>query len=337
MYNIFNSRNYIVIKDIKELNSAKNCDLCRFIIFEDNNVIYIWVRAFGKWTKEKYVVFGETKGKDENTTGLKAYQNFYYYCGKEEVERMKKVFPCIPLWESYEQMHYANIDYIGEKIYQDIYEFDANSAFTYGVMQLPEEFNLLKEYMIELYNKKESSTNSITRSKYKNLQNYLIGYFARIKEFVAVRSEIIKRSNENVKLRMAEIVKNKGKVFLSNTDSIITDSVGAEVMGKYYGHNVGQFKLELKTDKLFYKSPNAYQIGEKIVYSGVKYFARKHTDFFEEKYAMQSGSLIRELEFSIDATEEGYKKLCRVSYGEITVTVFNSIGETIETIKYKIK
>ena len=108
-------------------------------------------------------------------------------------------------------------------------------------------------------------------------------------------------------------------------------------MEKYYGHNVGQFKLELKTDKLFYKSPNAYQIGEKIVYSGVKYFARKHTDFFEEKYAIQSGSLIKELEFSIDATEEGYQKLCKVYYGEITVTVFNSIGETIETIKYRIK
>lgn len=337
MYDIFSSRNYIVIKDIKELSSAKSCDLCRYIILEDNNVIYIWIRAFGKWIKERYVVFGSSKEKDEETTGIKAYQSFYYYCGKEEVEKMKKVFPRIPLWESYEQMHYANIDYIGDKLYQDIYEFDANSAFTYGVLQLPEEFNLLKEYMIELYNKKENSENSITRSKYKNLQNYLIGYFARIKEFVAVRSEIIRKSNENIKLRMAEIVKNKGKVFLSNTDSIITDSIGASVMEQYCGHNIGQFKLELKTDKLFYKSPNAYQIGEKIVYSGVKYFARKHTDFFKEEYATQSGSLINEFEFCFDATEEGYEKICRVSYGEITVSVFNKIGETIEEIKYRIK
>lgn len=337
MVSLLSSRNYIVVKDKKEAELAKACDLCRFIILEDNNVIYIWIRAFGKWVREKYVVFGDAKEKDEETTGLRAYQSFYYYCGKDEIERMKHIFEPIPMWESYEQMHYANFEYVGEKIFKPIYEFDANSAFTYGALKLPDGFDLLKEYMIELYNKKETAANKITRSKYKNLQNFLIGYFARIKDFVRVRSEIIHESNLNIQFRMAEIVKNKGTVFLSNTDSIVTDEIGAEVMEKYKGNGVGQFKLSTSTDRLYYKSSNAYQLGEKIVYSGVKYFARKHTDFFEERYAEQKGSLIKAFDFAIEASEKDYHKLCKVEYGEITVTVVNRIGETIDKIKYKIE
>lgn len=336
MISLTSSKNYIVVKNRKELELAKTCDICRYIIWEDNNIIYIWTKQFGKWVKEKYLAFGNDKAKDDETTGLQAYQSFYAYCGKEEIERMKHIFTPIPMWESYEQMHYANIDYIGEKIYQPIYEFDANSAFTYGALQLPKGFELLKEYMVELFEHKKSAQNKITRAKYKNLQNYLIGYFARIKDFVRVRSEIIRASNLNIQLRMAEIVSKKGSVYLSNTDSIITNEIGAEIMEKYKGDGVGQFKLSTFTDRLYYKSPNAYQIGEKVVYSGVKYFARKHTDFFKERYAEQTGSLIQPFDFAIEATDETYYKLCRVKYGEITVTVVNRIGEKLDTIIYKL-
>lgn len=336
MISLTSSRNYIIIKDKKELELAKACDVCRYIILENNNVIYIWSRAFGKWTKEKYVLFGNVKEKDEETTGIKAYQSFYSYCGKDEIEKMKHILTPIPIWESYEQMHYANISFMGKKIYENIYEFDANSAFTYGALQLPDGFELLKEYMTELYEKKETAQNKITRSRYKNLQNYLIGYFARIKDFVRVRSEIIRASNFNIQSKMAEIVTNKGYVYLSNTDSIVTNEVGAAVMEKYTGNKVGQFKLSTFTDRLYYKSPNAYQLGEKVVYSGVSYFARKHTDFFKEQFAEQKGSLIEPFDFALEATNESYYKLCRVRYGEIVVTVVNKIGEKLDTIIYKI-
>ena len=336
MISLTSSKNYILVKNRKELELAKTCDICRYIIWEDNNIIYIWTKQFGKWVKEKYVAFGNDNAKDDETTGLRAYQSFYAYCGKEEIERMKHIFTPIPMWESYEQMHYANIDYIGEKIYQPIYEFDANSAFTYGALQLPKGFELLKEYMVELFEHKKNAQNKITRAKYKNLQNYLVGYFARIKDFVRVRSEIIRASNLNIQMRMAEIVSSKGSVYLSNTDSIITNEIGAEIMEKYKGDGVGQFKLSTFTDRLYYKSPNAYQIGEKVVYSGVKYFARKHTDFFKERYAEQTGSLIQPFDFAIEATDETYYKLCRVKYGEITVTVVNRIGEKLDTIIYKL-
>lgn len=336
MISLTSSKNYIVVKSKKDLELAKTCDICRYIIWEDNNIIYIWSKQFGKWVKEKYVAFGSDKAKDDETTGLRAYQSFYAYCGKEEVERMKHIFTPIPMWESCEQMHYANIDHMGEKIYQSIYEFDANSAFTYGTLQLPDGFELLKEYMIGLFEYKKSAQNKFTRSKYKNLQNYLIGYFARIKDFVRVRSEIIRASNLNIKMRMAEIVFKKGSVYLSNTDSIVTNEIGAEVMEKYKGDGVGQFKLSTFTDRLYYKSPNAYQLGEKVVYSGVSYFARKQTDFFKERYAEQTGSLIKPFDFAIEASNDTYYKLCRVEYGEITVTVVNRIGEKLDTIIYKL-
>lgn len=336
MKRLINARNYIIVKSKKELELAKACDICRFIIWEDKNAIYIWTRQNYKWVKEKYVEFGKSTETDDTITGLKAYQSFYAYCGKDEVERMKHILTPIPMWDSFEQMHFANIDFAGEKIYQPIYEFDANSAFTYGTMQLPEGFEPLKEYMGNLFEHKKSALNKITRSRFKNLQNYLIGYFARIKEFVRVRSEIINESNINIKLRMAEIVKKKGVVYLSNTDSIVTNEKGAEVMQKYMGDNVGQFKLELSTDKLFYKSPNAYQIGDKVVYSGVSYFARQHTNFFDDKIAEQRGSLIKGLEFTIDTSSDEYLKICKVGYGQITVIITNLIGEELERIHYKI-
>lgn len=336
MISLKSSRNYIIVKNEKELELAKTCDVCGYIIWEKNNVIYIWERLFGKWVKNKYVIFGNSKDRDEETTGLRAYQSFYAYCGKEEVERMKHIFTPIPMWESYEQMHYANIEFIGQKIYQPIYEFDANSAFSYGTLGLPVGFEVLQEYMKELFIAKKNSTNTITQTKYKNLQNFLIGYFARINEFIRVRSEIIHNSNLHIQKNMTNITKNGGICFLSNTDSIITDTKGSEVMFPVVGTELGEFKLSTKTDKLFYKSPNAYQLGEKIVYSGVKYFARQHTDFFKEQYAEQSGSLIKGFNFTINLEDDTYNKLCKVKYGEIEVIVLNKIGEVLDIINYRI-
>ena len=86
---------------------------------------------------------------------------------------------------------------------------------------------------------------------------------------------------------MFEIRKNGGSVYLSNTDSIVTDERGAEVMQKYIGKEIGQFKQSLKTDRLYYEGSNAYQIGGKVIWSGLKYFARRETDFFNNKVAKQ--------------------------------------------------
>lgn len=329
-------KNYIVIKNRFELKEAMEVDLCRYIILEDNNVIYIWTNDNGKWVKTTYVAFDNSKEKDFETSGRDAYQSFYYYCGREEVEKMKHILTPIPIWESYEQLHYANINYIAEKLYQPIYVFDANSAFTYGVMQLPEGFNKLKEYMTELYEKKKSALNKITRSKFKNLQNYLIGYFARIKDFISLRSEIIKNSNENILKRMGEINKSGGTVYISNTDSIITNEIGANIMNKYVGNEVGKFKLEKVANRLFYKSSNIYQLDNKVTYSGVGYFARKHIDFFNEEYATEKGSLIETFDFLIEAETKEYTKICRVRFGKIEVSVVNKIGELINTYIYKI-
>ena len=248
---------------------------------------------------------------------------------------MKHILSPIPIWESFEQMHFANYEYSQQKIYKKIYEYDANSSFTFGALQLPDGFDLLKEYMIGLYEKKKNAPNKIIRSRYKNMQNYLIGYFARIKDFVRVRSDIIKESNNNINKKMVEIIKNKGTVYLSNTDSIITDEIGAEIMEKYKGNEVGQFKLEQVSNRLYYKSPNAYQLGDKIIYSGVQYFAKKHMDLFSDINATQEGSLIRGFNFIIDETGE-YKKVCQVEYGEITVKQYNFLGELINTFIYKV-
>ena len=329
------TRNYIIIKNIKELYNAKKVDLCRHIIYESNNAIYIWNKKFGKWEKEVYSMFGKIKEKDFETTGFRAYQEFYTYCGKNEIDRMKKVLPIIDVWDSYEQMHYANVDYAGQKIYKNIYEFDANGAFTYGALQLQDDFNLLKEYLLIIDEKKENALNDIKRSLYKNRENYLIGYFARIKEFVSLRSEIINNSNSNIRSKMSKIRKYKGNVYLSNTDSIVTDDIGADIMQQYIGTKAGEFKLKTKTDRLFYKSSNCYQLGDKVVYSGVKYFARKNTDFFSDRYAQQEGTLIAGHDFDFEYSDEHYKNICKVRGSEVTVKVYNQIGELVDIITYK--
>lgn len=329
------ARTYIIIKNPKELKQAQQNHLCMHIVYEANNCIYIWNRQYTKWFKIVYTMYGKLKELDFDTTGLKAYQSFYYYCGKEEVEKMKLILSPIDVWDSYEQMHYANIDFAGQKIYRDIYEFDANSSFTFGVFQLQKGFERLKEYYDYLYKQKENAKNQIIRQKYKNLQNYLIGYFARVKEFVALRSNIIFNSNMNIVSKMKEIKRNGGEVYLSNTDSIITDDIGNEIMQKYLGTKAGDFKLKTHTDRLFYNSSNSYQIGEKVVYSGVKYFARKYTDFFKELYAEQEGSLVNGYDFDFEYEDEKYKNICRVKNGEIKVKVYNKIGELVDIIFYK--
>lgn len=328
---------YIIAKSKRDIEEAKKASLCSHIIFELGNTIYLWDNFCGVWKDSKYVLIGDTKGIDTETTGVKAYQSFYNYCGKEEVDKMKTIFKPIPIWESYEQMHYHNEEYVGKKIYKTIYEFDANSAFTYGCLQLPKGFEKLKEYMTTLYNLKANTTNKITRSKYKNMQNYLIGYFARIKDFVSVRSEIIKNSNINIMSKMIEIEDSGGVVYLSNTDSIVTDDIGASVMGKYIGNKAGLFKLEHKTDKLCYLSSNAYQIGEKVVYSGIKYFARQHIDLFQDITAEQYGRLVEEDKVVIYEEDKNIYKLCSIKYGCITVLQYNKIGELIGTFKYKME
>ena len=335
MFKLTSSSGYIIAKNKTDVKLAMSCRLCTDILLELGNTIYIWKNLCGEWKRERYTLIGDDKEVDLETTGLKAYQSFYSYCGSDEVEKMKHIYEPIPMWESYEQIHYANLEFAGEKMYKNIYEFDANSAFTYGVLKLPDGFDVFKEYMLELYDKKKNTTNKLTRSKYKNLQNYLIGYFARIKDFIRVRSEIIKECNINIQSRMAEINNKGGNVYISNTDSIITDEKGAEVMYKYIGTNVGQFKLELKTNKLCYLSSNAYQLGDKVVYSGVKYFARKHIDMFNDIFCEQNGSLIEEKTFVIFEEENQIYKLCSVGYGTITVNKYNAIGELIDIIKYK--
>ena len=106
-------------------------------------------------------------------------------------------------------------------------------------------------------------------------------------------------------------------------------------MQQYIGTKAGQFKLQIKTDRLFYNSSNSYQIGEKVVYSGVKYFARKYTDFFKELYAEQEGSLVVGYDFDFEYENEEYKNLCRVKNGEIKVKVYNKMGELVDIIIYK--
>ena len=79
VYNFVKSRNYIIIKNISELRNAMSVDVCRFIIMEENNCMNIWERLNGKWIRERYVLFGEVKNSDIETTGSKAYQSFYSY------------------------------------------------------------------------------------------------------------------------------------------------------------------------------------------------------------------------------------------------------------------
>lgn len=310
--------------------------LCLYIIWENGHTITIYENDLGRWTRKKYSFFGGDTETDEETTGVIAYQSFYSHVGKDEVERMKLILPPIDKWDSNEQMHYANVFHTDEKIYKPIYEFDANSAFTYGTLRLPKGFLPLQDYMYGLFEKKRDAKTKIIRSKYKNLQNYLVGYMARVSGFVSTRSEIIGNSNNNIYDRMAEIRKKKGIVYLSNTDSIVTDEIGADVMSKYMGDDVGQFKLEGKFDRLYYKSSNAYQLGDKVVWSGVKVFARNNTDFFADRLAEQHGSLIEGYDFMLSNVDENTTRICRVKFGAIEVMVYNSLGELIDKKEYKI-
>lgn len=329
--------NYAIVRNAGELRDAMADILCGHIIWERGGTIYLYVRHLNKWLREKYVLFGEDKETDEEVTGRMAYQKFYSYCGKDEVERMKLILPRIDAWDSVEQLHYSNVFHAGEKIEKRIYEFDANSSFTYGIYGLPKGFEKLKEYTATLYSKKENAEDAITRSRYKNLQNFLVGYFARVSGFVSTRSNIIDISNNNIGERMREVVENKGTVYISNTDSIITDDYGADIMGKYLGTAAGDFKLKGTFDRLYYRSSNCYQIGDKVVWSGAKYFARKNTDFFKDRIAEQKGSLIEGYDFVIP--EEGSKRVkkCRVKFGSIEVSIYNSIGELVGKKEYRIE
>lgn len=332
-----NYGNYAIVHNSGELKRAMNDILCGHIIWERGGTIYLYVRHLNKWLREKYVLFGEDKQTDEEVTGRMAYQKFYSYCGKEEVERMKLILPKIDAWDSVEQLHYSNVFHSGEKIRKNIYEFDANSSFTYGIYGLPKGFEKLKEYTETLYQKKQEAVDAVTRSKYKNLQNFLVGYFARVSGFVSTRSNIIDISNNNIGDRMREVNDKKGTVYISNTDSIITDDYGADVMAKYMGSNAGQFKLKGTYDRLYYRSSNCYQLGNDVVWSGVKYFAKINTDFFEDRIAEQRGSLIEGYDFVVP--EEGSKRVkkCRVRFGVIDVFIYNEIGELVGQKEYKIE
>lgn len=337
MLRLSKDKYYIVIKSFYELKIAKANIYCRTIIYEKSNVIYIWNRNGNKWIENVYVAFDDFKEQDYLTSGHIAYLEFYEYVGKEELDKMKNYYAPLNIIDSYEQMHYANIEYAHTKIYKNIYVYDCNSSFTYGALCLPDIFYKLKEYLIMLYNKKKNAKTQLERSRFKNLQNYLIGYFARIKQLVAVRSNIIARSNSNIKHKMTKIYNAGGVVYLSNTDSIVTDDIGNKIMQEYAGLEVGQFKLENTSDRLYYNSPNDYQIGNKSKHSGVAYFANKHTDYFEDKFAEQAGSLIEDKEYILSSSDDDLQKVCRVELGQITVTVRNFVGDIIETIIYKIK
>lgn len=336
MIKLSNSRTYIIIDNLKELDSAKQCDLCMHIVYEHGNVIYMWDLKNLKWVKSRYTAFGEAKYKDDVTTGFEAYQLFYNYCGKEEIDRMKTILKPIECWESFEQMHFCNLEYCHTKIYENIFEFDVNSSFSYGATLLPDGFEPLKCYMRELYEKRRTTKNVQEKARLKNLMVYLVGYFSRIKGFVAVRSAIIDNSNQNIRKHIIKIRKNGGKVYLSNTDSIVTDEKGAEIMMPILGDGLGQFKLSKFTDRLYYRSPNSYQIGDKVVYSGVNYFARKHTDLFKNIDATAKGKLIEGYDFALNETDEMYSRICRVKKGHIEVTVYNALKEVIDVVIYKL-
>lgn len=328
--------NYVKVNSFKEVASAMKIDLCRYIVYEGNEYIYAWYRFNGKWYKEKYCAYHEVKDTDEDTKGMDAYLRFYQYCGRDEIERLKRILRPMEIWESEEQLHYSNPEFARTRIEKDIYVVDCNSSFTHGVMQLPDSFDILKEYMLELYNLKASAKTTRERSKYKNLQNFLIGYFARVQAFISLRSEIITNSNDNILTHIRNIKRIGGTVYISNTDSIFTDNIGMDYMSKYIGNGVGEFKLERTASKFIYLSSNAYQLDDKLTYSGLPYLERKHTDLFENRYARKSGQLIVPKDYIDIVSEKEYTKICSLGLGEIEVTVTDPLGEVLEIIKYDI-
>lgn len=328
--------NYVKARSFKEVAEAMNIDLCRYIVYETNEYIYAWYRYNGKWYKEKYCAYHEVRESDEETKGFDAYMRFYSYCGKAEIERMKTILRPMEIWESEEQLHYSNPEYAKKKIKEKVYVVDCNSSFTYGALQLPSGFDILKQYMTELYEFKRTAERPKIRSKYKNLMNFLIGYFARIDSFVSLRSEIIKNSNDNIINHIRKIRRLGGKVYISNTDSIFTDEVGMDYMSKFIGDGVGEFKLERQADRFIYLSSNAYQLDNKLTYSGIPYLERKHTDLLNDRFAKQEGELIVPRDYLPLISEKENAKICKLKYGEIKVTVTDALGEILEIIKYNI-
>ena len=173
------------------------------------------------------------------------------------------------------------------------------------------------------YARKKTSTKE-ERDKHKLILNSLIGImkyhnvFLRIAVLEYARMYIESLKDENT--------------IMQTVDSIVSLTPRPDLD---IGDNLGQFKLEQVANRLYYRSPNAYQLGDKIVYSGVQYFAKKHVDLFNEISATQEGSLIRGFNFVIDENKE-YTKVCEVEYGEITVKQYNFLGELINTFKYKV-
>lgn len=330
------TRNYIVIKSLSDLDNAMRNMYCRFIVYEQGNSILVWYKYDIKWLFSKYTIEGESVVSEDNTRGIEAYQRFYKYCGKDEIEKMKTILKPIEIWESEEQLHYANPKYANIPMKGQFFELDVNSSFTYGTLLLSDDFKVLKNYMLELYELKKNARDKNTRTRYKNLQNFLIGYFARVKAFVSLRSEIIKNSNENIISKIALITRNGGTVYLSNTDSIVTDVIGFAIMQPFIGEDVGKFKVEKRAEKLYYNSSNSYQIDNKITYSGMKYFARKNSDLFNEIRATQDGELIKAYNFDIETPIEDMSDICKIKESKITVNIYNKLGEKIETKIYKI-
>lgn len=311
-------------------------ELCRHIIIESGNTIFLYNKYNGKWLKSVYSCYFEPEEKDFSTSGFEAYRLFYDYAGKDEVEKMKSYYNEINIWESFEQFHYYNLEYANEVINNKVYVYDVNSSFTYGALQLPDCFFKLKEYLMILYDKKKLAENKALRARYKNLQNYLIGYFSRVKKLIAVRSQIISKSNSNVKQFIIKIKRKRGKVFLSNTDSITTDEIGRTVLDEYIGSGVGELKLEKTANKFFYKSSNCYQLDDKVIFSGVKTFARKNTDLINGFSAKQYGELIKSYDYELTEKSGGIR-LCKVDFSEIKVDIYNILFEKVETKIYKLK
>ena len=336
MPTLFTSKYVAVATTPKEVAKAKQEYACQYIVYEKGATLTVYENVYVDWIERKYSLSGKQDATNADVTGTMAYQKFYSYAGKEEVERMKHILEPIENWDSCEQMHYSNVHYQGEKIYKPLYNFDANSAFTYGVFGLPSGFNTLKDYMSMLYEAKKIAKNKLERDTFKKLQNFLIGYFARVKGFVSTRSEVIRISNDNITSKMKEITRAGGTVYLSNTDSIVTDDKGAEIMSKYIGDDAGRFKLEGAYDKLYYRSSNSYQIGNKVVWSGVKEFARINTDFFSDRIATQEGNLVKVVSFMLPTEHYGEVRLCTIEPSAVIVKVFNSIGELMEVLKYRI-
>lgn len=330
------SSNYVVARNMKEVRIAKQKGLCRFIILETPTAITIWNYVAGNWDIEQFILTNDFCPQPLELTGLDAYRAFYSYCGRDEIERMKSIYTPIPSWEAEPPFHYCNLNYVDMKLYQPIYELDANSAFTYGTTRLPDDFNLLKQYMTMLYGRKRDTTSKTQRSLYKALMNYLIGYMARVKGFSGVRSHIIAESNLNIKRHMVDIQAAGGTVFLSNTDSIVTDEKGMSAMQDSIGAEVGQFKVQSTSDKLYYKSSNAYQLGDNVTYSGVGYYARKHTDFFKGEYAVQTGKFIIPKDIDWEDEEGSLCHLSSVEWDRICVTVFYLNGEYKKRFYYRL-